>query len=258
MSPTRLPIYGFVLALGLTGVWGADVFLNPQYPQRVDGSEIIPDPVTLDIPESVRKEYSKSVADTVIRLNLFRPERKPFVKPKPPPPPKVKPKEKPKPVVARIQEPTTPVVQKPVVPPPELRLTGVMLFGNQKVAFFEGTYSKIVSGGLARNLAPKRGGYKVGEFFGDYQIQIIEKDQVVLGSLKGKKITLRLFTGTKPDSSIPKPQSHPQHRASIKKGVEVSQKVKVGNTAPIQFVSPHSKQQKPGVHLSPSNNNPDS
>lgn len=258
MSPSRLPIYGFVLALGLVGAWGTDVILYHKYPQRVDGSEIIPALVTLEIPEIIRKEYSKSVADTVARLNLFRPERRPYVKPKPPPPPKVKPKEKPKPVVARIQEPTTPVVQKPVVPPPELRLTGVMLFGNQKVAFFEGTYSKIVSGGLARNLAPKRGGYKVGEFFGDYQIQIIEKDRVVLGSLKGKKITLRLFTGTKPDSSAPKRQSHPQHHASIKKGVEVSQKVKVGNTAPIQFVSPHSKTQNPGVQITSSTNNPDS
>ncbi len=131
----------WVLILLLLLGWGADRYLHPQFPSQINGESILPKYRVLEVPKISREVYSKAVVGEVTRLNLFRQERKKYYRPKPP-----KPKPRPKPQVKRALPKVTlapPPPPKPVAPPPQLILTGVLLFDGQQVAIFEGTYSYI-------------------------------------------------------------------------------------------------------------------
>jgi len=199
MNPVRLAIFIFLLILIPLVGWGLDLWLNPKYPARVNGEEIVPQTAQLKMPHVMRKPYTSSSADAVARLNLFREERKPYQKPKPIKvnvPVGIK-----KPIVVVKPKPVKPKL--PVLPPPQIKLTGVVLHGSFKVALFEGTYSEFGDNGQPRALTPRKKGYKVGEFMGEYQVQTIGEDRVTLEIPGGQKMTLRLLRKAPPKTIGP-------------------------------------------------------
>lgn len=167
--------------------WGGFSWLNPKFPSSIAADPNPALPRELVIPTLSRQTYSKSVVKDVSQLNVFRKQRRKYYRPKPPKP-KLRVKRAP-PSVA-LATPTAP--PKPTVPPPQLVLTGVLLFGDQKVAIFEGTYSDIRGGRLIQNLKPRRRGYKTGEFLGKYRIKNIDQSHATLSSVAGNNLTLTL------------------------------------------------------------------
>jgi len=186
-----------ILLLG----WGADRYLHPQFPSKIQGESILPGHRVLEVPKISREVYSKAVVDKVTRLNLFRKERKKYYRPKPPKP-KPRPKSPVKPAPPKVVLAPLPPPQ-PTAPPPQLILTGVMLLGDQKVAIFEGTYSEIRGGKLVQNLKPRRRGYKIGESLGSYKIETIDKAHATLSTLSGNNLILTI-SKTPPSQKIQK------------------------------------------------------
>ncbi len=187
----------WVLILLLLLGWGADRYLHPQFLSQINGEAILPKHRVLEVPKISREVYSKAVVGEVTRLNLFRKERKKYYRPKPPKPkPQVKPAP-PKVALAPLPPP------KPIAPPPQLILTGVLLFDGHQVAIFEGTYSEIRGGKLVQNLKPRRRGYKIGESFGAYKIETIDKSHATLSALSGNNLTLTI-SKTPPSQKIQK------------------------------------------------------
>lgn len=190
-----------VLILLLLLGWGADRLLHPQFPSKIQGESILPGNRVLEVPNISREVYSKAVVDEVTRLNLFRKERKKYYRPKPPKPkPRPKAQVKPAPPKVALAPPPPP---QPTAPPPQLILTGVLLFGGQQVAIFEGTYSEIRGGKLVQNLKPRRRGYKIGESLGAYKIETIDKSHATLSALSGNNLTLTI-SKTPPGQKIQK------------------------------------------------------
>ena len=191
-----------VLALFLLLGWGGLTWLQPKFPASVDGDGVAQVSRELKIPVLSRQPYSNSIVKDISHLNLFRKQRRKHYRPKPP-----KPKPKPRinknaPQVALAPSPPPPP-PKPITPPPQLVLTGVMLFNDHKVAIFEGTYSEIRGGRLVQNLKPRRRGYKIGEALGDYKIETIDKSHATLSAINGGNLTLTI-SKTSPTEKIQK------------------------------------------------------
>ncbi len=179
-----------ILILILLLGWGADRYLHPQFPSKIQGESIPSKHRVLEVPKISREVYSKAVVDEVTRLNLFRKERKKYYRPKPPKPkPRPKAQVKPAPPKVALAPPPPP---KPTAPPPQLILTGVLLFDGQQMAIFEGTYSEIRGGKLVQNLKPRRRGYKIGESLGGYKIETIDKTHATLSTISGRNLTLTI------------------------------------------------------------------
>jgi len=187
----RLTALNFLLILILFLLlgWGGYSWLQPRFPLTVKGDDIVPAPRELKIPTLSRQVYSNATVGDVTRLNLFRKQRKKYFRPKPPKP---KPKIKSALPKVAVAPPPPPPPPKPTAPPPQLVLTGVMLFNDQKVAIFEGTYSEIRGGRLVQNLKPRRRGYKIGETLGDYKIKAIDKSHATLSAIAGNNLTLTI------------------------------------------------------------------
>ena len=178
-----------ILILILLLGWGGISWLQPKYPLTVNGDGIVPASRELKIPTLSRQIYSNATVGDVTRLNLFRKQRRKYFRPKPPKPkPQIR-SARPKVAVAPPPPPPPP---KPTAPPPQLVLTGVMLFNDHKVAIFEGTYSEIRGGRLVQNLKPRRRGYKIGEALGDYRIKAIDKSHATLSAITGNNLTLTI------------------------------------------------------------------
>ena len=194
------PIINTVLILILILLlgWGGHSWLQPKFPATVKGDDIVPAPRELEIPALSRQVYSNAAVKDVTRLNLFRKQRKKYYRPKPPKP-KIKPS-LPKVAVAPTPPPPPP---QPTAPPPQLVLTGVLLFDGQQVAIFEGTYSEIRGERLVQNLRPRRRGYKIGETLGGYKIKTIDKTHATLTALSGNNLTLSI-SKTSPTQKIRK------------------------------------------------------
>ena len=192
----KLPAINLILILVifLLLAWGGQSWLQPKFPAAVKADGIVPTPRVLNVPTLSRDVYSKAVVREVSRLNLFRKERKKYYRPKPPKPkPKLLAKPAPKVVVAPPPKPTA--------RPPKLVLTGVMLLNGQKVAIFEGTYSEIREGRLTQNLKPHRRGYKIGESFGRYKIERIDKTHATLTTVGDNPLILKI-SKTPPNQKI--------------------------------------------------------
>ncbi len=194
------PIINTVLILILILLlgWGGHSWLQPKFPATVKGDEIVPAPRELEIPALSRQVYSNAAVKDVTRLNLFRKQRKKYYRPKPPKP-KIKPS-LPKVAVAPTPPPPPP---QPTAPPPQLVLTGVLLFDGQQVAIFEGTYSEVRGGRLVQNLKPRRRGYRIGESLGTYKIEGIDRTHATLTALAGSHLTLTI-SKTPPNQKIQK------------------------------------------------------
>ena len=149
------------------------VWVQPKYPAKVDGETLASaakNVQPLDInrtPNSLRS--TKEIADK----NLFRKQRTDYKAP------------------VQIAQATAQVKKTPI-PPPELKLKGVILLDGTKIALLEGSYSVLEGENAIKNKPVKRKGYFLGSQVGDYQLTNIEKNLVVLDNSQGGKLELKL------------------------------------------------------------------
>ncbi len=153
---------------------------HPKYPPRVDGTRVPaksqpPFRATLNHPP-----YGPEIIAPVIQTNLFRKERTDY---------------QPRPVqVARA-------APKPSVPPPELKLKGVVLLNGTKIAILEGNYPVLGTDNSVKKKPIKRKGYSLGSHIGNYRLTEIDKSAVTLQNPVGNRVHLKL-ANRPPDQMI--------------------------------------------------------
>ncbi len=154
-----------------------------------------------------RKPYNPKVIDEVARGNLFRQDRTDYVPPPRPAPPPPQ------------------IVNKPTLPPPELRLKGVMLLNGIKIAILEGKYSVFEGANNVKQKDLKRKGYVLGDLISDYEITDIDKKVVTLDNNKGNIIQVRLL-------------ERPPSKVILRKGNLLFQKSRDFNPRKIKMAQP--------------------
>ncbi|MCH8156524.1 MAG: hypothetical protein IID18_02020 [Nitrospinae bacterium] len=163
----------FILGLMTLTAFGVRTWTHPEYPLRVDGTNLVGTPRELAPLIVTRKSTPPQSVNEVAQKNLFRQER---IEYRPPPPPQSK--------VAKAPP-------KPALPAPELSLRGVMLLNGTKIAILEGTYP-VLTGNKTEKKPIKRKGYRLGERIGDFEITQIEKRSVTLNNPIGQVLTVKL------------------------------------------------------------------
>jgi hypothetical protein len=81
----------------------------------------------------------------------------------------------------------------PTLPPPDLKLKGVLLSGSKKIAFIEGRY--FVKEGIhgIKKKPLNRKGYPLGTKIGSFELTEIEKNKVILRNNKGVVLIVNLM-----------------------------------------------------------------
>ncbi len=170
------------IVLGLTILvfvaWLVDIWYHPKHPDKVDGDQVVALDKKFMAPGSLRQAYSPEVIEEVSQNNLFRKERKEYVKPPPPPP-------------APPAAPPPPP-PKPKVPPPKLKVNGIMLLGTKKIAVLEGEYSIFKGERDFEKKKLKKKGYKVGSQIGTYFITDVNRKTVTLDDREGSIVKVSL------------------------------------------------------------------
>ena len=150
-------------------LWNANIWINPKYPAKVDGSSLNTKPKILENYNTKRNTYPSSIISVITSGNLFRKERKAH-----------------EPIFLEISSP------KSKVPPPEFLVKGIMILASSKIAVLEGKYY-ISSGQSVISEKPiKKKGYKLGDYIGDYQVETINKTSVTLTNDFGNSVTKKI------------------------------------------------------------------
>jgi hypothetical protein len=149
-------------------------WMVPKYPNRVDVDLIAYAPKTLEPLDLTRKVHHLRIINSAVQGNLFRKDRKEFS------PPPVQ-------VAKMIHKPAP-----SALPPPNLKLKGVLLLGTKRIALMEGNYP-VREGNQAIKKKPlKRKGYPLGSKIGDFELTKIEKTNVTLNNNRGVVLNLNL------------------------------------------------------------------
>lgn len=149
-------------------------WIVPKYPNQVDVDLIAYAPKTLTPLALNRKAHHAGIINSTVQGNLFRQDRKEFTLP-------------PVQVAQVIRKPA-----QPALPPPNLKLKGVLLLGTKKIAIMEGDFP-VREGNQAIKKKPlKRKGYPLGSKIGDFELTDIEKTAVTLSNNKGVVLNLNL------------------------------------------------------------------
>ncbi len=172
----KLSVLNFILIVAVSGLllWNANIWINPKYPAQVDGSSLNTTPKSLQNYDTKRKTYPASMVSNISSGNLFRQERKEYIK-------------APEPIQVVAS-----VAQRPQVPPPEFNVKGIMMLASSKIAVLEGKY--YISGGPS-NISQKpikKKGYRLGDYIGDYQVRNINKVSVTLSDDSGNSVTKKI------------------------------------------------------------------
>jgi hypothetical protein len=147
---------------------------HPKYNDKIDAASITSTPKTLEPLTLKRKAYNSGIVSATVQRNLFRKDRREFM----PPPPRV--------------VPVAQVAQGPALPPPNIKLRGVMLLGTRKIAIMEGNY-QVREGNHAIKQKPLvRKGYPLGSHIGNFELIQIEKNKVTLDNKRGVLLNLNL------------------------------------------------------------------
>ena len=162
------------LILALLIVQAVRVWTHPKYPATVDGSTVKTLPMTIPNLTLNRKPFNRNILSSITQNNLFRKERTEYI---PPPPP----------------EKEVQAVKGPTLPPPNLKLKGVMMLNSIKIAILEGEYHVLEGNNNVKKKAIKRKGYKMGEQIGEYEITEIERKMVTLDNRRGHILQVRLM-----------------------------------------------------------------
>lgn len=168
----KLSILNYFLIFAIVGLLGLTlkIWLDPVYSSRVDGDALEGSPKNLKQFSAKRTTYSAGVVNKINEKNLFRKERVEFQKP-----------------VIIIPESNA-----PKLPPPNIRVKGILLLNKMQIAVLEGNYSYLTDKDTIKEKAVKRKGYFVGDVIGDYRITTIERESVNLKNDDGETLAVAL------------------------------------------------------------------
>lgn len=179
-----IPVINFVLVLVIIALVtvATRTWMAPQYPNRVDVDLIAYAPKTLKPLALSRKPQHAGIISSAVQGNLFRQDRKEY---SPPP--------------VQIAQ-AIPKRAQSALPPPNLKLKGVLLLGAKKIAIMEGNYPVREGNQAIKKMPLKRKGYPLGAKIGNYELTKIEKTRVTLNNNRG--VVLNLNLKQRPDDKI--------------------------------------------------------
>ena len=120
-----------------------------------------------------RKAHNAGVINSAVQGNLFRRERREYSPPVQ--------------IAKAIRKPAP-----PALPPPNLKLKGVLLLGTKKIAIMEGDYPVREGNQAVKKKSLKKKGYPLGAQIGEFQLTSIEKNKVTLNDNRGAALSLNL------------------------------------------------------------------
>jgi hypothetical protein len=176
-SPVKniLPVINSALVLIIIALVtiATRTWMVPKYPHRVDVDLVAYTPKTLEPLIINRRVNNARVINSAVQGNLFRKDRREYSPPVQ--------------VAQVIHKPAS-----PPLPPPNLKLKGVLLMGTKKIAIMEGNYPVREGNQAVRKKALKRKGYPLGAKFGGFELTKIEKSRVTLNNNRGVILNLNL------------------------------------------------------------------
>ena len=177
----------FVIAIITLSALGVHSWIQPKYPSRVDGENKTSSSRKVAHFAVNRQFFSPQSVNQIVEKNLFRKERAEYQ-----PPASTDP-------ISQVAKTTL----KPVLPTPNITLRGVMLMGDNKIAFLEGTYPTSVNNKV-ENTPIKRKGYYLGNKVGNYKIAQINKREVMLNGSSGQIFSIKLKRNINSVNETPK------------------------------------------------------
>jgi len=176
-SPVKniFPVVNIALVLIIIALMtvATRTWIVPEYPDQVDVDLIAYTPKTLEPLALTRKAQNARIITSAVQGNLFRKDRKEFSPPVQ--------------IAQVIHKPA-----QPALPPPNLKLKGVLLLGTKRIAIMEGNYP-VREGNRAIKKKPlKRKGYPLGSKIGNFELTKIEKTNVTLSNNRGVVLNLSL------------------------------------------------------------------
>jgi hypothetical protein len=177
-SPVKniFPALNIVLVLIIVTLttFATRTWMDPKYPDKVDVDLINHAPKALEPQVLGRRVKNSNIINATVQGNLFRKDRREFSPP------------------VQIAQ----VIQRkpaaPALPPPNLKLKGVMLLGAKKIAIMEGSYPVREGNRSIQKKPLKRKGYSLGAKIGDFELTGIEKNKVTLNNNRGVELNLNL------------------------------------------------------------------
>ena len=184
-SPVKniFPVINTVLVLIIVSLMtiATRTWIDPKYPDKVDVDSITYVPKTLEPLVLTRKTNNARTINSAVQANLFRKDRKEYMPPV---------------QVAQVVRKSAP----PALPPPNLKLKGVLLLGTKKIAILEGNFP-VQDGNQGIKKKPlKRKGYPLGAKIGNFELTAIEKNKVTLNNNRG--VVLNLNLAQRPEDKI--------------------------------------------------------
>jgi len=176
-SPMKkiFPVVNVVLVLAIVALItiAAKTWVTPKYPEKVDVDLIAYVPKTLMPLALTRKVLNARIINSAVQSNLFRKDRREYSPPV---------------QVAQVIRKPSP----PALPPPNLRLKGILLLGTKKIAIMEGDYPVREGNQAIKKKSLKKKGYPLGAKIGEFQLTKIEKTKVTLNDNRGVVLNLNL------------------------------------------------------------------
>jgi len=170
-----------LIIIGLATV-SVRAWTHPKYSGQVDAASITSTPKTLEPLRLKRKAYNTRIVATTVQGNLFRKDRREFMPP------------------TKRVVPIAQVAKGPALPPPNIKLRGIMLLGTRKIAIMEGNYP-VREGNQAIKQKPLiRKGYPLGSQIGNFELIQIDKNHVTLDNKRG--VLLNLSLSKRPEDKI--------------------------------------------------------
>jgi hypothetical protein len=170
---TALVLIVIALVTIATRTW-----MVPIYPHRVDVDLANYVPKTLKPLVLTRKTNNSKVVNSAVQGNLFRQDRREYMPP------------------VQVAQ----MIRKPAsspLPPPNLKLKGVLLLGTKKIAIMEGDYPVREGNQVIKKKALKKKGYPLGAKIGSFELTKIEKSRVTLNNNRGVVLNLNLTDRSK-------------------------------------------------------------
>jgi hypothetical protein len=209
-SPLKIiiPAVNIVLVLIIAALvtLGTRMWVVPKYHDKVDVDRVTYVPKNLEPLALIRKNNNDNIINAAVQSNLFRKDRREYSPPV---------------QIAKLIHKPAP----PVLPPPNLRLKGVLLLGTKKIAIMEGDYPVREGRQPIRKKTLKRRGYQLGAKIGDFELTQIEKTNVTLVDNRGAVLNLNLA-------------QRPQDKIIRKVGNALVQKNKIFDPAKIKKATP--------------------
>ena len=176
-SPMKniFPVVNIILVLAIVALItiATKTWMTPKYPDKVDVDLIAYVPKTLMPLALTRKVHNARVINSAVQSNLFRRDRREYSPPV---------------QIAQVIHKPAP----PALPPPNLKLKGVLLLGTKKIAIMEGDYPVREGNQAIKKKKLKKKGYPLGARIGDFELTRIEKTKVTLNDSRGVVLNLNL------------------------------------------------------------------